>query len=252
MALSRREQEQVERLLEKAALEGARAGARATLRRVMASRARELLRADYEAAESIVARLGLTATLSRLADLFLPGSVRRWIEGLRPVIADVAAAATDPKSDALGVSFDVRNPAMADFLDSYTSQLADTLSETTYGQVMDVVRQAQGDGLSVPDASKLLRNKAGIETRRRADLIARNELLRTSKGASYLQAAQSGLVRAKTHRHSHDERVREEHRFEETVPIDEPYSNGEMWSGQLSVSCRCVDIFEVDFEALEA
>lgn len=252
MPLTPDEERRVEELLREAAEEGRKIGGRASLRRVIAARARKLLREDYAAAGAILGRLGIAGAIAGLADLFLPASRKRWQEGMRPVLEDVAEAATEPKEEVLGAAFDVRNPNMRAWLAAYVSELADELSGTTYRQTMEVLARAQDGGWSVAKASEELRAKAGIETERRSVLIAHTELHRSSVGASLLQAQESGVVATKTWATAGDARVRDEHeRMEgETVGVFEAFSNGLQFPSE--PNCRCYLEFGIDWDALEA
>lgn len=254
MPLSPQERRRAEEALRAAAEEGRRAGRNEGLRGVIAARARQVLREDYRRAGEILEGSNtLKGALYHMARLFLPGSVARWRERMRPVVNDTAEAATAPAAEVLG-PFDARRPAANDFLERYVSELADRVSETTYGHVMETIREAEGQGLTVPETAKRLRERAGIETPKRAKLIARNELQRITKGAAWAQALESGLIRGKRRHEQHDEKTRDSHREldGEERAIDEPYSNGELWAGQTDINCRGWDEFLIDYEALEA
>lgn len=254
MPLDPKDVRKVEGLLEEAAKEGRQAGERASLRRVMLSAARRLLRADYEAAASIVEGSGVAGALGRLAETFLPGVVARWRERMRPVLSDVAFAATEPKEGILGVSFDEGNATMAEFLDGYVSELANTVGETTYRHVMEAIHEALREGRSVENTARAIRERSSVESPKRARLIARNELQRITKGASWVQALESGVVSGKRRNEQMDSKTRPEHRLlhGEERAIGEPYSNGELWAGETEINCRGWDEFLLDFGALGA
>lgn len=136
-------------------------------------------------------------------------------------------------------------PSMQEYLSSHVSELANTLSQTSYQNVRDVIEETQREGLSIPQAAARLREREPEISASRANLIARNETLVVSKGASYHQALNSGISLKKQRLTAGDSRVRPEHAAMEgeTVGLTEPYSNGEVWSGQLSINCRCNDLF---------
>ena len=252
MALTPEEERRVEELLAQAVEEGRRMGRTASLRRVMASAARRVLRADYEAAAAVLEAVGVARALQELASLFLPGSVERWRERMRPTIAGVMEAVEELKEDVLG-PFDLEDPVMAEFLDDYVSELAGRLSDTTHRQVMETIREAQGEGLSTPQTARRIRERSGIESPRRAKLIARNELQRTSGGAAWKHSLESGVVKEKIRHEQMDEDTRDSHLplDGERRPIGEPYSNGEQYAGETDIQCRGWDEFVIDFAALE-
>ncbi len=251
MALTPEEERKVAAAIEEAAAAGRKWGLRAALRRTIESRARALLGEDYGAARTILVRLGLEGAAQRMAEMFLPESRRRWEEGLRPTIEGVMEATVEPAEDVLG-PLRPENPDVARFLDGYVSELASRLSQTSYDQVMEEIRDAQREGRSVDDAAEKIGQLEETQKPSRARLIARNELQRTSKGASWQQALRSGLVSEKIRREQHDDKVREEHRRiqGERRPIGEAYSNGEQFAGERDINCRGYDEFVVDLDAI--
>lgn len=252
MPLSPEERRQIEEAVAAAEQDATAEGLRIALLVVLVSASRRALKEDYAAARAALEGLTLARAAEGLAELFLPGSRERWTRSMRPVIEDVATAVTSPAAEVYG-AFDPERGAMADFLDVYVSGLADRVSETTYEQVMEEIGSAQREGRSVSDTAKRIEETGEIETPKRARLIARNELQRTSKGASWAQVLESGLVSHKIRREQHDGKVRPEHKAMEgeRVAIDEPYSNGELWAGHTDINCRGYDQFVIDFDKLE-
>lgn len=142
------------------------------------------------------------------------------------------------------------NPRMAAYLAEYTSELAYTLSNTSYENFERILREAQGEGLSVPEMSKRLEERLPEVNAPRAQLISRTELIRSSNGASLEQARQSGVVKGKRWAATNDGRTRPEHRELDgvVVGIDEAFPNGEMHPG--SPNCRCTLTWELDYDAI--
>lgn len=213
--------------------------------------ARRLFRQDREdLAREAVSRgpEGLLKRLKRLVrDVFLP----RWQDALEDVLEPVMEDAAAPQENTLGVGFDTGNKFMRKYFENYTLELASEITETTRGRVEEELRKSIDEGVGYLEAARRIQEALSLEregswTKARAQAIARTELVRAANAANYLQAAESGLVTHKTHHHAGDARVRDDHRFTQTVPIKEPYRNGELWSGQLSVNCRCYDEYDLD------
>ncbi len=172
----------------------------------------------------------------------------RWRVALEPVLGDVMRGATEPAAPVLG-SFD-GNPRMREYLAGYTSELAGTLSNTSYENFERILRDAQGEGLSVPKMSERLEKELPEVNAKRAELISRTELIRSSNGASLKQAQESGVVKGKRWRATNDSRTRPEHRELDgtVVGIDEAFPNGQMHPGE--PNCRCTLTYELDYEAI--
>lgn len=188
----------------------------------------------------------LPATMAALAgEIF-----NKWLEVLRRILVGVMEAAVEAAEPLFGVGFTLENPFMAKYFEEYTAQVAGEITEGTRRLVEDAIKKAASEGLTVDKTADLVGRVLKEASPARARTIARTELIRATNGANYLQAAESGLVSTKTHTHQNDGKVRDEHRFVETVPIHQPYRNGEYFAGQLSVNCRCRDEYGLDPEAL--
>lgn len=235
----------------RAYIAGWRDGVRATHTNRIARVARRLFRQDREDLARVARQRGPDGLLARLQrlirDIFLP----RWQDALADVLEPVMEDAAAPQEDVLGVGFDTGNEFMRTYFENYTLELATEITETTRGRVEDELKRAIAEGIGAREAATRLEEVLSLETdaswtKARAQAIARTELVRAANAANYLSAAESGLVTHKTHHHAGDARVREDHHFTETVPIKQPYRNGELFSGQLSVNCRCFDEFDLD------
>lgn len=229
---------------------GARTGAarerqRGFLRRLLRI-ARRLFRAETQDLARMLSEQGPERTIRALGKLI---TAERWQDGFREAIEEImddAPIRTDRGNVSL--SFDLQNPAMADYFEGYLVTFSEALVGTTRQKVTEVIREAQKEGLSVPDTAKRVEALGDDFDRSRANLVARQELLRSSKGAARIKAEASGIVTTKTRRSAKDSRVRPEHRAidGETRPLNEPYSNGEQFCGQHDFACRCVDIYGVE------
>lgn len=230
------------RAIERANRAGRRQGERRAFERVLLGVARRALAAEVDDVATLVATVGPKRTMNLLPESAREAWGPRWRENLSPVLEDIAQAATDPKATATNnvlPRFDVTNPRMAAWFDSYTSELARTLSDTSYRNALEVIREGIDEGLSVDAISERLRERLPELNRTRADLIARTETHNATEGANMLQARESGVVSRKVWRTAGDERVRPEHRAlaGQEVEIDRPFSNGLDYPNQ--PGCRC-------------
>lgn len=254
MAKTRRKQEeQLATALASQRLTGRREGAQAEREALIEQTAAALLRDDVAAAAALVEEHGAEKAVPLIAVAAREAWTSKWRERLAPFVLRVMQDAdliTDKGPVKLG--FDVKNPKLAAYFDGYMAELSGGVTDTTRGQVTDAIRKGLDEGEGIPQIANRIRQAGDEFSGYRSKLIARDQTLKASRGASYLQAKQSGVVKSKTRRSAGDSRVRPEHRAidGETVPINEPYSNGEMVSGDQSVQCRCVDIYQIDTEAL--
>ena len=157
--------------------------------------------------------------------------------------------ATSGQARVLG-SFDLENPIMREYLEGYTSKLADTLSETSYANFERILLGAQSEGLSVQDAARRLQEEVPELNRTRAVLISRTELHSTSEGARLEQARYSGVVSGKTWRHSGKANFRPEHKAQDgvTVALDERFPDGS--DHPSDPNCACWIAYEINREVL--
>ncbi len=194
---------------------------------------------------------GAVRALGGLAETW----AERWRDSFEPAIEEIydSAPVQTDRGEA-SISFDLQNPAMEEYFRDYLVRFSTEVTEGTQQRVTDVIREAQKEGLSVPETAKRVEALGDKFSRTRANLVARQELQRSSKGAAYIKAKTSGVVTTKSRLSAKDARVRPEHREidGETVGIDEEYSNGEQYCGEHDFACRCVDIYGVDTEALGA
>lgn len=246
---SRREQRKREEALAEVLARTLKEGERRGLERTLLAAAQYVLGREVAQAAAELASSGPTTALRALGIAARTVWPTRWRDALAPVLSAVMQNATEPAAPVFG-SFTLANPAMREYLDGYTSELADTLSRTSYGNFERILREGQGEGLSVPEVSKRLEERLPEANRERADLIARTELIRSSNGAALKQAQGSGVVRGKRWLSAGDGRVREAHQDLDgtVVGIDEPFPNGLMFPGE--PRCRCTLTWELDMDAI--
>lgn len=245
---SRRERRKQEQALADLVARSVWEGERRATQRLLTRAVRYVLGQEVLEIVAEINQSGPTAALTALRRLAGTVWPRRWRSTLEPILGDVMQGATEPAAPVLG-GFE-GNPRMNAYLAGYTSELADTLSNTSYENFERILTGAQGEGLSVPEMSKRLEERLPEVNRTRGDLIARTELNRAGNGAALKQAQESGVVRGKRWSTAGDGRVRDEHRELDgvVVGVDEPFPNGLMAPGE--PGCRCGLRFELDYDAI--
>jgi hypothetical protein len=157
----------------------------------------------------------------------------RWYDALRPILDVIMRSAVEREAAELG-PFDP-----AGFLHEYTSELSRTLSETSYKKYRVTLLEALNDGLSVPETSRLMRERLPELNRGRAELIAVTELHTASEGANYRQAQMSGAVSRSVWHHSGKHDYRPEHKILDghSRPLGTPYPTGELFPSKPRCGC---------------
>lgn len=153
---------------------------------------------------------------------------------------------------AFNLSFDVRNPLVEGVLRQLGQHITN-VSETTRDQIMTALNEAWTDGLSIPDAARLIRKRAAM-SQARAETIARTELLAAVNGGSLASARLTGVVSHKewvaTMHGRNASRTRPTHRAAhgQERPVASPFHVGGFdldWPGDPSgpaqevINCRC-------------
>ena len=132
--------------------------------------------------------------------------------------------------------------------DALARKLRDKRFDRTLGKAFG----GEGDGLTAKQIDGMVDAYRRKMLAFNANTQARTAALDSTKSAqrlSWLDAADKGIVDrdrlVRTWRGVKDDRERDEHLAMEgeTVPVDQPYSNGEMVPGESTYNCRCIEIF---------
>lgn len=142
---------------------------------------------------------------------------------------------------------------MAAYAGSRTERRAVGILTSTKSQVSAYVSDGLSSGKSLEEISDILRDRAPSIAEARAKIIASNEVIAASGYASHQAAVQSGAVKNKTWLASRAEN-RESHESidGQTVPLDQPYSNGLMFPGDPDgraaevIECECVETYTIE------
>lgn len=156
-------------------------------------------------------------------------------------------------SDRFGISFDVAQPYVQDFIGARANQLAGQVTTTTYEAIQSALAEGVGAGESIPDLAGRVSHVFDVASGSRATTIARTEVVSASNASASLAAAQlpSDVVGGQEWIATADGRTREDHLAldGEVIAIGEAFSNGLAYPGDPSgdpadtVNCRCTVAF---------
>lgn len=146
-----------------------------------------------------------------------------------------------------GGLFDVLADGVTEWVDGHVGDMVAGITDTSKAVLKGEITAGIEAGESIADIAKRLKATSESWSDARAMLIARTETA-SAFGAAHQLAAEQVVAdfdvqMVKTWRSARDSRVRPDHREldGETVPIDEPFSNGLMQPGE--PNCRCVVLY---------
>lgn len=180
----------------------------------------------------------------------LTDSKTGWVTTFKPLIKALIADQGDQIAADFGISFDIKNPYVDEFLKTYVPKFADRVLDTTRNViVLDMLQKAQDDGLSIPDLADLIKGQYQQWDDYRATMIARTETIRSSN-AGGLEAIRQAEIPGKQWLSTNDDRTRPDHEDAQgqIVAIDEPFDVGGeslMFPGDpdgsadQTINCRC-------------
>jgi len=182
------------------------------------------------------------------------GQSKEWLKTIKAVSTVIVEDFGKEIEDDLGGkgfsptekkwTFDPFSAAVQLWVTNHATESVTSILGTNLEDVKRIIKNGTDNNLSNVQIAKELRQFYDDQSAWKAMRTARTE---TSQAAGYGQresARQSGVVRKKLWISSRDERVRDEHAALDTgkgVPFNEPYSNGEMYVGEHSINCRCVE-----------
>ncbi|GAB2539929.1 phage minor head protein [Rufibacter soli] len=129
------------------------------------------------------------------------------------------------------------------------------ITETTLKKVRNVLEKAAGDGLSIPNTVKLMKDEFEVINAQRATVIARTEIISSSNQGSLLGAQSTGLSLNKVWLATRGNRTRPDHASADgqMVDLDKPFKVGgeelqypgdPQGSAAQVIQCRCTQIYE--------
>lgn len=191
--------------------------------------------------------------LKKVIEGALSQSTNNWRDLFAPLIRLVLTDTVDQISADFGVSFDLSNPFVQVFIDTYVPMFADRIiSSTRNALVTDMLQKAQDEGLTIDELAKLIQGKYAQWDESRSTVIARTETIRASN-AGALAAIQDAGIEQKQWLATNDTRTRPDHRHADgqIVGVDEAFIvGGEKLqypgdpdaSAKQTIQCRCTVI----------
>lgn len=181
--------------------------------------------------------------LTAVAGYLKTTSRKAWGRQTQPLLRASATQEVAGVSASLGIRFDLVQPEVEAFVLKENQFLLDSLGETTAEIVQETLAAGVAEGKSVRAIAEDLQGSHAFG-RDRSQLIARTEVGRAQNGAA-LESIKSygertGRSYVKVWDTAGDDRVRDEHAAieGETVPIDQPFSNGLMHPSEPNCRCR--------------
>ena len=129
------------------------------------------------------------------------------------------------------------------------------VTQTTKDILSRTLQEAITEGLSIPNAAKALREKFGLLTRYRSELIARTEIVSASNAGSLVGAESTGLGVQKVWLSARDKRTRPDHltadgqkkKIDESFILSDGsrlmYPGDPSGPGHQTIQCRCTQIY---------
>jgi len=167
------------------------------------------------------------------------------------IAEDLGGEPKSAKPTELKWVFDPFKPSARRWIGNHTAMSIKTILDTNKADVKAIVMRGFDENQTTSQIAKQIRQFYTDQSPYKAMRVARTEVGAAAGFGQREAALQSGVV--KTHRFlsSRDDRVRDSHIAldGEEKPIDEPYSNGQMFPGDPSVdpsdfvNCRCVETY---------
>lgn len=147
----------------------------------------------------------------------------------------------------MGISFDIRNPRVMEFIENKKFKFAKEITETTADQLREQLRAGLLDGEGIPELKKRVKTVFTDATTWRAETIASTETGGAYNFGSFESYKQSGVVPWKEWLATKDNRTRDSHRHMDGQRqlLDNKFSNGCMYPGDPNgaageiIRCRC-------------
>lgn len=210
--------------------------------------------AQARSTTSIVNGRGREVTFrDSVRDVFDPGF---WVgetdEAAQALYEATFAAGAARVSDLFGISFNLAAPYAQTFISNRANQLAGQVTDTTYKAIRDALAEGVGAGESIDDLARRIRDVFDDAVGRRAEVIARTEVVSAFNGSASLAAGQlpADVVGGQEWIATRDGRTRPAHAASDgqVVPIGVPftvsgqalaYPGDPAGSAANVVQCRC-------------
>lgn len=208
---------------------------------------RQLLHVEQKA--EALTEAAISGILAKIVHHLKTVAEERWRKLLRPPVLAAGRHAVQQAAAELGVSFNLLQPGLLEFIDREIGFLITKVNETT----RDAVRRAILDGFKAGESLDGIAQRIadlGAFTVERAELIARTETTRALNGSQRESlskyAQESGARATKSWLSQRDDKVRPEHESldGQKRPVDEAFSNGLQEPSE--PNCRCYLLFSLE------
>lgn len=189
----------------------------------------------------------IAAVIAALAERL--GLEEDWLEVAEPLVESTGRTALRDLTTQLGVSFDLVDRHLLDYVRREAAYLVRQIPATTRDRIAAELRAALAEGETIPQIRDRIRDTWAF-SRERATLIARTEVTRVTNGsqreslAAFAVEEEVGVE--KSWLSSRDALVRPEHQAlddESWIPIDTAFANGLQGPGE--PNCRCTTLYRI-------
>lgn len=175
----------------------------------------------------------------------------KFKQQMLPLLREILEEAGEETLDEIGVSvaFDVASPEAVRFLERRAQRFAREVNATTWGELKRTLAEGIDAGEGIPELSERVRTVFTDASTRRAEVIARTEVIGASNGGALIAAKQSGVVEGKEWLSALDERTRETHMAAhgQRVAINDDFqvgagrgpAPGQIGLAEEDINCRC-------------
>lgn len=125
----------------------------------------------------------------------LNGSRPRWSSRFMPLFAGVFAEQGEAIEAQFGLSFDIHNPQVQEFLDNYSFKFAEKIGSTTVEKLRELIERAEAEAWGIPELQRQLGDLYDEWVDLRAEMIARSETIRSANAGAREGYRLSGVQR---------------------------------------------------------
>ena len=184
------------------------------------------------------------------------GTPEDWLaefrDTVKPVLRQILTSAAEASIEdyALGISFDVLDPHVTEWLDASAQRFATQVNATTWDQLRTALADGVREGESIADLAERVAQVMGDRIASSAETIARTQVIPAFNAGTHESWRQSGVVKRKRWLSTNDGRTRDAHvrAHGQEVGLDEPfvvdgedllYPGDPAGSPENIINCRC-------------
>lgn len=155
-----------------------------------------------------------------------------------------------------GGSFNMLNPYTTQYMNRYAGKKIKGINNTTRNMIESTLTEGIKAGEGIPELSRRITSEFNIIGSRRAQTIARTEVVGASNAATYSAHKQSGIVKKRQWVATADNRTRDLHSAlnMKIVKINERFriggystlAPGNFNKPEMDINCRCTTIAVID------